>query len=144
MSSQYCLARATISRAWLSTLSRSLRSWWAMWMSEEERKTCRRGFSASRIASQPWSTSLGTARQSVAIWVPRTSLAIRLTASKSAGEAAAKPASMQSTPIRSSSLAICSFSSAVKATPAACSPSRRVVSKISTLSAMTAAPLVIS
>ena len=40
-------------------------------MSLLERNTCRRGASASRIAAQPWSTSFGTARQSVAIWVPR-------------------------------------------------------------------------
>ena len=44
--------------------------------------------------------------------------------------------------MRSSSLAICSFSSAEKETPAACSPSRRVVSKIRTRSAIAETPVV--
>ena len=63
-----------------------------------------------------------------------TSLAMVWTARKSPGELAAKPASMTSTRRRSNCLAISTFSSRVMAAPAACSPSRSVVSKIITLS----------
>ena len=58
--------------------------------------------------------------------------AIRWTASKSPGEAAGKPASMTSTLRRTSWRATSSFSAAVRPAPGACSPSRRVVSKIRT------------
>jgi hypothetical protein len=51
-------------------------------------------------------------------------------ASKSPGEAAAKPASITSTCMRSSWRATRSFSSLVIEAPGLCSPSRKVVSKI--------------
>ena len=60
--------------------------------------------------------------------------AMALTASKSPSEAIGKPASMMSTPISSSSAAICSFSSRVIVAPGDCSPSRSVVSKMRTRS----------
>ena len=66
---------------------------------------------------------------------PFVSRAIRWTASKSPGEAAGKPASMTSTLSRASWRATSSFSAAVSPAPGACSPSRRVVSKIRTVPA---------
>ena len=46
-----------------------------MWMSELLMKTWRRGSAAPwQMAAQPCSTSVGTARQRVAMEVPRTSL----------------------------------------------------------------------
>ena len=65
---------------------------------------------------------------------PRTSRAMVLTASRSPGDDAGNPASMMSTRRRSKAWAISSLSWALRATPGDCSPSRRVVSKISTLS----------
>ena len=63
---------------------------------------------------------------------PSTSRAIAWTASKSPGEAIGKPASMTSTPSRASWWAISSFSLVFSEMPGDCSPSRSVVSKIST------------
>ena len=63
---------------------------------------------------------------------PSTSRAIACTASKSPGEAIGKPASMTSTPSRASWCAISSFSVVFSEMPGDCSPSRSVVSKIST------------
>ena len=60
----------------------------------------------------------------------RTSREMIWTASRSPGVEQGKPASMMSTPSFSSCFAISSFSSGVKAIPADCSPSRRVVSKM--------------
>ena len=54
--------------------------------------------------------------------------------STSPGEEMAKPASMMSTPSRSSWRAISTFSAAFSAMPGDCSPSRSVVSKIRTVS----------
>ncbi len=59
-----------------------------------------------------------------------TSTAIRLTASRSSGDAAGNPASMISTPMRASERASSSFSAEVIVAPGDCSPSRKVVSKI--------------
>ena len=56
------------------------------------------------------------------------------TASKSPGLAIGKPASMTSTRMRSSALAMRTFSSRVIDAPGLCSPSRRVVSKMINLS----------
>ena len=103
-------------------------------MSELERNTWMRGRSASLIASHAASTSPGRQRASEQITGRLTSAAMRRTASKSPGELAANPASMMSTPMRSSCLATSSFSSVVRPAPADCSPSRSVVSKIITFS----------
>jgi hypothetical protein len=62
--------------------------------------------------------------------------AIALTASKSPLLEAAKPASMTSTRSRSSCRAMRSFSSRVIDAPGDCSPSRKVVSKMMSLSVM--------
>src|SRR5690606_28922466 len=59
--------------------------------------------------------------------------AMRLTASKSPGEAAGNPDSMIVAPKRSSWRAISIFSAVLKLIPADCSPSRSVVSKMSIL-----------
>jgi hypothetical protein len=59
-------------------------------------------------------------------------LAISLTAWKSPSEAIGNPASMMSTPIASRKSATSSFSSKVMVAPGHCSPSRSVVSKMST------------
>src|SRR5690625_3847367 len=56
--------------------------------------------------------------------------AISFTAWKSPSDAAGKPASITSTPSRSSCFAISSFSILLRLTPGDCSPSRSVVSKI--------------
>ena len=108
-------------------------NWCSMWMSEVERKIWMRGSAASFNASQALSIPFSLAWDSAQIEAPRTSRAMVRTASKSPLELMGKPASMTSTPSRSSCLAISSFSSTVMAVPAACSPSRSVVSKISTL-----------
>ena len=60
--------------------------------------------------------------------------AIASTASKSPGEVIGKPASMTSTPRRASCWAISSFSAVFSETPGDCSPSRSVVSKMTTRS----------
>ena len=68
------------------------------------------------------------------ILLSRTLSAMSLTASKSPWLDTAKPASMTSTFIFSSNLAILNFSSLVIEAPGLCSPSRSVVSNITNLS----------
>ena len=68
-------------------------------------------------------------RPALLISARRPCLAIRLTASISPSETAAKPASITSTPSSSSFWAIRSLFSAIRDTPGVCSPSRRVVSR---------------
>ena len=80
------------------------------------------------------STSSATARAKDAMMGPSISLAMLVTASKSPGELAAKPASMMSTCIFCNWRAISIFSTPVMPMPADCSPSRRVVSKSNTRS----------
>ncbi len=67
---------------------------------------------------------------------PCTSRATALTLSQSPREAAGKPASMTSTPSSASARATRSFSGCVMLQPGACSPSRKVVSKIRTRSGL--------
>src|SRR3989442_12983234 len=76
--------------------------------------------------------SAGTPRARPATVAFLTFLAIRLTAPKSPSDVIGKPASMTSTPSRSSCRAISSFSSTLRVAPGDCSPSRSVVSKIRT------------
>src|ERR1700716_2642675 len=78
--------------------------------------------------------SFGFARDRPAITAFLERLAISLTAWKSPSEVIGKPASMTSTPISSSISAISSFSSKVMVAPGHCSPSRKVVSNITTRS----------
>ena len=127
-------ACATAARAWPSTSSRVLCSWWTMWMSEVEMNVWMRGRAASRTAAPAASMSAKWVRASPAITGPSTVRAMPSTASKSPGEAIGKPASITSTPSRASCCAISSFSDAFSEIPGDCSPSRSVVSKISTRS----------
>ena len=113
-------------------------------MSEVETKVWMRGRSASRTASHARSTSAGLARARPATTGPWTSRAIACTASKSPGEAIGKPASMMSTPRRASWWAISSFSAVFSEMPGDCSPSRSVVSKISTRSGLSCWHVVLS
>src|SRR5436190_1778030 len=105
-----------------------------MWMSEVEMKVWIRRRSASLIAFQAASMSALWVRARPQITGPCTSRAISWTASKSPGEVIGKPASMTSTPRRASCWAISTFSETLSEIPGDCSPSRSVVSKISTRS----------
>ncbi len=89
---------------------------------------------AGLIASPQRSMSFVPARERPHTTAFLVRLAISLTARKSPSEAIGKPASMMSTPIWSRSSAISSFSSWVMVAPGDCSPSRRVVSKMTTRS----------
>ena len=113
-------------------VSRSIRSLCLRWMSLVAMKTWRCGRSATLIASIARCGSPSRQRASAATAIALRLRAIRWTASKSPGDAAGKPASMTSTFSRTSWRATSSFSAAVSPAPGACSPSRRVVSKIRT------------
>ena len=95
-------------------------------------KVWMRGRFACLTASQQRSISPRLARASPQITAFSARSEIALTAAKSPSEAIGNPASMMSTPISSSMEAISSFSAWVMVAPGLCSPSRRVVSKIST------------
>ena len=133
-SSQYDFASATAAFACPFTSSRSVWSWCSMWMSEVEMKVWIRGRSESLIAFQAASMSALCVRASPQITGPSTCRAMASTASKSPGEVIGNPASMTSTPSRPSCCAISTFSCRLSEIPGDCSPSRRVVSKIWTLS----------
>src|SRR5919206_745053 len=119
------------SRTWLL----DIRSMSCMWMSLVEMNVWMRQRSAPFSASAARSMSPGTTRASDAMTGPRTLVAISRTASNSPSELMANPASMTSTFSRASCSAISTFSALVSAMPGACSPSRRVVSKMRTWSA---------
>ena len=76
------------------------------------------------------SISTGSQRPSAAITGPRTSRAISFTARASSSDATGKPTSITSTPRAASWRASRSFCSVFIEKPGACSPSRRVVSKM--------------
>src|SRR3954454_20067492 len=105
-----------------------------MWMSLVAMKVWMRLRSASLAAFQAASMSCLLVRARPQITGPSTLRAIAWTASKSPGEVIGKPASMMSTPSRASCWAISTFSCVLSEIPGDCSPSRRVVSKIRTLS----------
>jgi len=94
--------------------------------------TWTRDRSAGRSASPARSMSRSWQRASAAMTGRRTSCATPRTPRKSPSEAAGNPVSMTSTPSTSSWRASRSFSSGVMELPGACSPSRRVVSKMTT------------
>ena len=87
-----------------------------------------RGAGCSASAARPISRSL--ARESEQMVDSLMAAEMARIASKSPGEAAAKPASMTSTRMRSSWRAMRTFSSLVIDAPGDCSPSRKVVSKM--------------
>ena len=103
-------------------------------------KVWMRGAAASRRASAARSMSRSSARASPQTPQSRTARATACTASKSPVLAVGKPASITSTRMRSSALAMRTFSSRVMEAPGLCSPSRRVVSKMISLSRMGCAP----
>ena len=89
---------------------------------------------AGLIASAQRSMSLKAARERPQITAFLDRCAISCTAAKSPSDAIGKPASMMSTPMSSSSSATSSFSSCVMVAPGHCSPSRKVVSNMTTRS----------
>src|SRR5258708_6996805 len=93
------------------------------------RKTWMRGRRARSRAAQARRMSGSAARASPAITGSWTSAEISRTALKSSSEAIGKPASIMSTPRRSSWRAMRNLSWMPMLQPGACSPSRRVVSK---------------
>ena len=99
-----------------------------------------RGRSASLIAFQAASMSALWVRARPQITGPCTLRAISWTASKSPGEVIGNPASITSTPSRASCWAISTFSWVLSEIPGDCSPSRNVVSKMWTCSAMWPSP----
>ena len=99
-------------------------------------KVWMRAAAAPLSASAAREMSRSLARDSEQTVESLIALAMDCTASKSPLELAAKPASMTSTFRRSSWRAMRSFSSRVIEAPGDCSPSRRVVSKMISLSDM--------
>ncbi len=97
-------------------------------------KVCIRPELAGFIASAARSISPFTARAKLQTVESFITSATARTDSKSPGLAIAKPASMTSTRIFSSIFAMRTFSSRVIEAPGLCSPSRKVVSKITSLS----------
>ncbi|GIX35446.1 MAG: hypothetical protein KatS3mg126_1225 [Lysobacteraceae bacterium] len=95
-------------------------------------KTWMRAFSAFSSAAAARSMSWRWQRARAAMRGPRASRAMAATAAKSSGLAAAKPASITSTPSSHRARAMLSFCAVVIEQPGDCSPSRRVVSKMRT------------
>ena len=95
-------------------------------------KVWMRGWRACFTASQQRSISGSWARARPQITLFLDCFAISDTAAKSPSEAMGNPASITSTPISSSMAAISSFSAWDMVAPGDCSPSRSVVSKITT------------
>jgi hypothetical protein len=125
-------ARPTLAAIISRTSPGSFCSLYFMWSGEVEINKWMRGRSAGRTASAQRSISFAAARASPATLARFIRLAIAKTASKSPSEVTGKPASIISTPIVSRRPATCSFSSKVIEAPGDCSPSRRVVSKMTT------------
>ena len=98
--------------------------------------TCRFDREMNRITKLEWrqkdDRDQGPASPAITAFLERR--AISLTAWKSPSEVIGKPASITSTPMSSSISATSSFSSKVMVAPGHCSPSRSVVSKITTRS----------
>src|SRR6266702_4076312 len=104
------------------------------WMGLVARKTWMRFRAASASAFADASMSPLLQRERLQMVAPSTWRATPWMASKSPGDAAAKPASMTSTPRSRSAFATCSFCGRFIEAPGDCSPSRRVVSKTTTRS----------
>ena len=101
---------------------------------EVERKVWMRRRSAGLIASAQRSMSLNAARDSPQITAFLVRLAISWTAAKSPSDAIGKPASMMSTPIVVEQFGDFELLLVVMVAPGHCSPSRKVVSKMTTRS----------
>src|SRR3954451_17371134 len=133
MSDVNALARATARPADSITCSRDIRSLCSRWMSEVAMNTWMRGLLAPCSDSIAASMSSSLVRASEATTQSTACETARMP-STSPGDEIAKPASMMSTPSRSSWRAISTFSAAFSAMPGDCSPSRNVVSNIRTVS----------
>ena len=127
-SSVYSLAIFTAFTAASITCCGFIFSLYSIWMGLVAMKVWMRFFGAGAIASPALRISFSTARANEQTVDSVIVLAISCTASQSPGLAAAKPASMTSTPSLSSCRATRTFSSFVMAAPGDCSPSRKVVS----------------
>ncbi len=135
-SSVYSSASLTALTAASTTWSGCMRSFFSMWIGLVAMKVWMRPDFAGLIAPPAAWMSRSLARaseQMVEFWM--VSAIVRI-ASTSPGLAAAKPASMTSTPSFSSWRAMRSFSSLVIDAPGLCSPSRKVVSKMNKRSFM--------
>ena len=113
-----------------------MRSFFSMCSGDVAMKVWMRARCAPLSASAAREMSRSLARDSEQMMESLMALAMACTASKSPLELAAKPASITSTFRRSSWRAMRSFSSLVIDAPGDCSPSRKVVSKMISLSAM--------
>ena len=132
----------TVSTHHCRIFSRSARNFFWMWMSEVPRNVWIRGRFATFTASHSVSMSFFTARARPVMTGPLTVFATAWTDSKSPGEEAGNPASMMSTFSTASCRAISTFWSLASFAPGTCSPSRNVVSKMKTLSAISSSLLV--
>ncbi|MCY1366164.1 hypothetical protein D9M69_530450 [compost metagenome] len=136
MSSTRLRAKRTDCLACSSTCSGVMRSFFSMCNALVAMKVWMRARCAPWSASAARAISLSLARASEHTVESLITAAIALTDSKSPLELAAKPASITSTFRRSNWRAMRSFSSLVMEAPGDCSPSRRVVSKMISLSLM--------
>ena len=102
----------------------------SLWTGEVAINVCILGLAAFLIASAATSISFLTALAKLVTVEFLIFSAINWIALKSPGEAAAKPASIMSTPKDSNCFAILNFSLALRLTLGVCSPSLNVVSKI--------------
>ncbi len=124
------LATFTESTACASTSSGCIRSFIFIWMGEVAIKVWIRDEAAGFKASPARTISFSSARARPHTVLSLITEATAFTDSKSPGLATGKPASIISTCIFSSALAIRTFSSFVMEAPGLCSPSRKVVSNI--------------
>ena len=113
-----------------------MRSFFSMCSALVAKNKCKRPDLAGFRASAALEMSRSLARANEQTVDSLMTSAIDLTHSKSPFELAAKPASITSTFRRSNWRAMRSFSSRVMEAPGDCSPSRKVVSKMMSLSAM--------
>ena len=138
-SSVNCRARRTpssTSSRHVSRVMRSLRG--EVQIGGREERVDARPLGRLRARAPPPRCPAAGERASAAMVGRRTSAAICRTASASAGDAIGKPASMMSTPSASSARASVSLAGTSSEKPGACSPSRSVVSKMTTRAATVA------
>ena len=138
MSSVKRRAQRMAAMACSSTCSGSMRSFIFMCRGEVAMKVWMRLRGAGASASAARSMSRSLARESEQTVESLMMAAMDRMASKSPCDDAAKPASMMSTLSRSSWRAMRIFSSLVIDAPGDCSPSRKVVSKMISFSALAA------
>ena len=129
-SSNFSRAILTPSTARRTISSVAILSLKSRWMGLVARKTWQRPRGASLRASQEAAMSPLLQRERLATMGPATSRPTARIDSRSPGEAAAKPASMTSTPRSRRARATWSFCSRFMEAPGDCSPSRSVVSKM--------------